>query len=220
MARNGNGQGPGSGESWEAEATREPAILSPAEQAERGTEAARRSGELNLAGKDPSLAAVGEPLRMPGELSPAGDVHQGAARSGHVGSHEEIIWQAVRASNAAWLAGRAQEAGRLFHPDVMVVPPDFTSRMVGREGMVASFAAFWERAKIHAFEEREHAVTVLPPQAGGAAVVTYRFAIRYEIEGVTHDDLGQEVLLLTPSAQGWQVTWRTQIPLPPPSAPR
>jgi hypothetical protein len=144
---------------------------------------------------------------------PPDEAEDTASRTAHAGSHEDIIWRAVRASNAAWLAGRSQEAGRLFHPNVVVVPPDFTSRIVGREGMVASFEAFAQRAKVHAFEEREHAVTVLPPDAGGAAMVTYRFSIRYEMDGATLDEQGQEVLLLTPTTQGWQVSWRTQIPL-------
>ena len=206
------GRAPESEPAAEELATREPPILSPAEEAERGAEAERRSAALDVAGRDPSLAAPGEKLRMPGELSAPAGGSPAAARPGPGASHEDIIWRAVQAANAAWVAGRPQEVGRLFHPDVLVVTPDFRSRVVGRAGMVASFAEFVARAKIHAFEEHEHAVTLLP-QAGGAAMVSYRFSIRYEMDGAIQDERGQEVLLLTPSAQGWQVVWRTRIPL-------
>jgi hypothetical protein len=215
MATSRNGRGSRTEPGWEETASQEPPILSPAQQAERASRAAQQSDALDLAGKDPSLASPDDPLRMPGELSAPTAPHEGSPPTATgTARHEEIIWRAVRASNAAWLAGRAQDAGRLLHPEVVVVAPDLQRTVVGREAVVASFAAFVKQAKVHRFEEREHAVTLLPPHAGGGAVVTYRFSIRYEMNGAIHDEQGQEILLLIASTQGWQVVWRTQIPLP------
>ena len=47
---------------------------------------------------------------------------------------------------------------------------------------------------------------------GDVAAVTYRFAVRYTLEGedAEHDETGQEVLMLRRAPSGWKALWRTQ----------
>jgi hypothetical protein len=51
-------------------------------------------------------------------------------------------------------------------------------------------------------------------------VVTYKFTVRYRADDVSHEEQGQEVLVLVRDPAGWRVVWRTQVPLTaPPPAP-
>ena len=120
---------------------------------------------------------------------------------------ERELWDAVVASNRAWLQGRVSEVAGLFHADAVAVA-GAGRRVEGRDAIVRSYADYCAAAKTHAFEELEHTVDVL----GDVAVVTYRFSVRYEMNGVTYDELGREVLVFTRQDGRWGVAWRTQIP--------
>jgi uncharacterized protein (TIGR02246 family) len=120
------------------------------------------------------------------------------------------IWELVRRSNRAWVAGAAHEVGNLFDEKVVVVAPGLQGRVEGREAAVRSYEEYVHHARTHSFEELEHSIDVF----GDLAVVAYRFAIRYTLndEGGEHDETGEEVLVLRRGADGWKVIWRTQTP--------
>ena len=46
-------------------------------------------------------------------------------------AEHESIWQAVRASNAAWVSGRAEETAALFHPNAVMIAPAAGARIEG-----------------------------------------------------------------------------------------
>jgi uncharacterized protein (TIGR02246 family) len=120
------------------------------------------------------------------------------------------IWELVRRGNRAWTAGAAHEVANLFDESAVVVAPGLQGRVQGRDAIVRSYADYVHHARTHSFEELEHSVDVF----GDLAVVTYRFAIRYTLNGedAEHDETGQEVLVLRRGPSGWKAIWRTQMP--------
>jgi uncharacterized protein (TIGR02246 family) len=122
---------------------------------------------------------------------------------------EREVWQAIRAGNRAWLGGDPNAVAPLFHENAVMLAPGFEQRVVGREAIVGSFVEYCKVAKTLAFEESGESVDVF----GNTAVVSYRFKVRYELGGSTHEEAGQELLVLRQQAERWQIVWRTQVPL-------
>jgi len=120
------------------------------------------------------------------------------------------VWELVRRSNRAWVAGAAHEVGELFDEKAVVVAPGLQGRVEGREAVVRSYEEYVHHAHTHSFEELEHSIDVF----GDLAVVAYRFAVRYALngEGGERDEMGQEVLVMRRGVGGWKVLWRTQTP--------
>jgi len=118
------------------------------------------------------------------------------------------IWELVRRSNRAWLGGAVHEVASLFDDNAVCVAPGLQGRIEGVGPIVRSYEDYVHHARTHSFEELEHSVDVL----GDVAVVAYRFAIRYTLNGESEerDDTGQEVLVLRRSPAGWKAIWRTQ----------
>jgi uncharacterized protein (TIGR02246 family) len=119
------------------------------------------------------------------------------------------IWELVRRSNRAWVAGAAHEVATLFDEHAVVVAAGLQARVEGRDAIVRSYQDYVHHARTHSFEELEHAIDVF----GDTAVVTYRFAIRYTLnaEDSERDETGQEVLVFRKDASQWKVLWRTQM---------
>jgi len=118
------------------------------------------------------------------------------------------IWELIRRSNRAWVAGAAHEVANLFDDDAVVIAPGLQGRVDGREAIVRTYEEYAHHARTHSFEELEHQIDVF----GDAAVATYRFTVRYTMNGedAERDDAGQEVLVFRRGPGGWKVIWRTQ----------
>ena len=118
------------------------------------------------------------------------------------------IWELIRRANRAWLAGAAHEVASLFDESAVVVAPRLQGRVEGREAIVRSYEEYVHHSRTHAFEELEHQIDVF----GDSAVATYRFTVRYTLNGEEEerDEAGQEVLVFRRGPGGWKVIWRTQ----------
>jgi uncharacterized protein (TIGR02246 family) len=118
------------------------------------------------------------------------------------------IWEVVRRSNRAWVAGAAHEVANLFDENAVVIAPGLQGRVEGREAIVRSYEQYIHHARTHSFEELEHSIDVF----GDMAAVTYRFAVRYTLndEDADREETGQEVLLLRRTPSGWTALWRMQ----------
>lgn len=118
------------------------------------------------------------------------------------------VWELVRRSNRAWMAGAVHEVGELFDEKAVVVAPGLQGRVEGREAVVRSYEEYVHHARTHSFEELEHSIDVF----GDVSVVAYRFAVRYTLNGedVERDESGQEVLVLRQVGGAWKAIWRTQ----------
>ena len=119
----------------------------------------------------------------------------------------EEIWRAIKEANLAWKRGEPEATASLFADDVVMVAPAAGVRISGRDAMVKSFVDYCAAARTHFFEERSHDIDV----RGDLAVATYTFAVRYEVEGKTFDDEGQEVLVFARGGGAWKAIWRTQV---------
>lgn len=121
---------------------------------------------------------------------------------------ETEIWQAIEAANAAWISGDPKGVAPLFAKDVVLVAPGLAAAVEGRRAMVQSFVDYAAVAHTEAFEPLERRIDV----CGDAAVATYTYRVRYELDGVTHDEEGQEILVFRHrDADGWKAIWRTQV---------
>jgi uncharacterized protein (TIGR02246 family) len=118
------------------------------------------------------------------------------------------IWELIRRSNRAWVAGAAHEVAGLFDDDAVVVAPGLQGRVQGRDEIVRSYEEYVHHARTHLFEELEHQIDVF----GDTAVAAYRFTVRYSLtnEDEEREETGQEVLVLRRGVGGWKVIWRTQ----------
>ncbi len=125
----------------------------------------------------------------------------------HVMSASEEIWVAIQESNRAWVGGNPKGVEALYADDVVFVAPKLAARVAGRDALVQSYVDYVNTAKTKKFDERDHVVDV----SGDTAVATYIFAVRYEIEGRTFDDTGQEILVFARRSGRWRAIWRTQI---------
>jgi len=123
---------------------------------------------------------------------------------------QRAIWELIRRSNRAWVAGAVHEVAQMFDEQAVAIAPALKARLEGRDAIVRSFEEYVHHARTHAFEEEEHCVDVF----GDTAVATYRFQVRYTLAGEDQEreESGQEVLVLRRSPAGWKVLWRTQTP--------
>jgi uncharacterized protein (TIGR02246 family) len=118
----------------------------------------------------------------------------------------EEIWTAIQESNRAWVGGNPKGVAALYSDDVIFVAPKLATHLVGREAVVQSYVDYVAAARTHKFEEREHFIHV----SGDTAIATYNFAVRYELDGRTFDDTGQEIMVFARRDNRWLAIWRTQ----------
>src|SRR5262245_9249371 len=121
----------------------------------------------------------------------------------------DTIWQSIRAANAAWMRGEPEGVASLFAEDVVVIAPRIGGRIEGRAALVQSFVDYCATVRTHRFEEKEHSVEFV----GDVAVAIYNFDVRYEYDGKTYDEQGQEMLVFAKRSQAWLAIWRTQVTL-------
>jgi len=118
------------------------------------------------------------------------------------------LWERVKAANAAWMHGEPEKVADLFADDVVMITPQL-SRIEGRAAMVKSFVDYVAQVRTLHFRELEHSVDV----HGDVAVVTYTFDVRYQVDEMTYEDLGQEVLVFARRGERMEAIWRTQLTL-------
>jgi uncharacterized protein (TIGR02246 family) len=112
----------------------------------------------------------------------------------------------VERINAAWRAGRAEEAAPLFHPDVILVTPN-GERLVGRDAMVRSYAEFAAAAIVDEYAESRHEVDLV----GATAWVSYHWEMAWRVGGDSYRERGRDVFLLARENDGWLVVRRQLI---------
>jgi ketosteroid isomerase-like protein len=114
---------------------------------------------------------------------------------------------AMRRINQAWLKGQVEDLAPMVHPEVVMVFPDFSGTIQGRENFLAGFRDFHEHASIQEFREHDHHVDV----AGDTAVVTFRFDMLYERSGNRYRSTGRDLWVFQKQGTGWIAVWRTML---------
>lgn len=110
--------------------------------------------------------------------------------------------------NRAWLEGRFEDLGSFFHESVVFVAPGFSKRISGREACVESYREFATQARIHRFDLQQIESHIV----GDTAIVSYPYAIDYEIGGSRWRGTGHDLFVLTQDTRSWLVVWRTMMP--------
>ena len=121
-------------------------------------------------------------------------------------TRREIVKLLRRIENA-WTGGRIDELRDCFSPDAVLVGPDLVQRLVGRDPIVDSYAEFLEAAMIVSFESEPPSVDVF----GDTAVTLTPWSVSYELEGTTHHESGNDLIVLMRGGDGWKVAWRTLV---------
>lgn len=134
--------------------------------------------------------------------------------SGRLKPMEDVreIRRIVAAINEAWRRGDYEKIGDHVAEHVVMAPPGFEGRVLGRPAYVASFRHFAEVARTHAFSSETPQVDVI----GSTAVAVCPFTITYEIEGVTYREKGSDILMFSREGGAWKVVWRTLMSEPAP----
>jgi uncharacterized protein (TIGR02246 family) len=120
------------------------------------------------------------------------------------------IREIVRTINEAWRAGDYDAIGQYVAEHVVMAPPGFEGRVLGRQAYVASFRQFAEVAVTHDFTTGVPQVDVI----GFTAVAVCPFAITYELEGRKFREEGSDILVFALAEAGWRIVWRTLVSEP------
>ncbi len=129
-------------------------------------------------------------------------------RSGTAGEVERIRGLMTELTRS-WLGGELDALQKLFHENAVTVRPGFNERAEGRENCIRGYTEFVRNAVLRRYDETDHHIDV----CGTTAVATYHFDIAYEMGGREFHETGRDVLVLGLGKSGWQVVWRTVLPL-------
>lgn len=111
----------------------------------------------------------------------------------------------MRKINQAWRKGGYEELEQYFHKDIVIVPPGFEQRVMGRDVCIRSYRDFGTSAIIREYAESEPTVDVW----GDTAVATYSFEIAYEVGGKNSRERGNDVFVFSRQNGKWLAVWRT-----------
>ena len=111
----------------------------------------------------------------------------------------------VNELNQAWQNRQFQAIAPLYHPDVVLLPPDAGAPIVGRDAVLASYqdfaAAEFVDFAVEGFDTFEFGTT---------GVCHMRFQIEYILDGARHREHGLEVYVIADVSGTPQIIWRGQ----------
>lgn len=110
----------------------------------------------------------------------------------------------VTAMNRAWVTGSPERVAGFLHDRVTIPGPGLALMAEGKTACTRSYEDFVSRATIHHFSEHSPIVRVSFP----TAVAGYRYDIRYTMEGVLHEEKGQDLLVCLHEGGRWLVLCR------------
>jgi ketosteroid isomerase-like protein len=119
------------------------------------------------------------------------------------------IRQTVEAVNEASRKGDIEALKSLCHKDVVIVPPGFVQRAEGRDTYLKSVADFCDTGTVLEYKTLSMKIDVF----GDVAIVYYRYNTKWEMEGETYSEEGNDVMVLGRYEGKWLLIWRTLIPL-------
>jgi ketosteroid isomerase-like protein len=122
-------------------------------------------------------------------------------------SDAERVENLMHLINSAWREGRADDLTTFFHPDIVMVFPNFSGRSNGSSAMVAGFKDFCDNAHVHEYDESNFQIDV----AGNSAVVSFSFFMIYERDRSKYRSTGRDLWVFSKSGLEWKATWRTML---------
>ena len=119
------------------------------------------------------------------------------------------IRRVVEAINEASRKGDIEALKCFCHKDVVIVPPGFVQRAEGRDTYLKSVEDFFDTGNVLEYKELSMKIDVF----GNTAIVYYRYETKWEMEGKTFSETGNDVMVLSRNEGKWLLIWRTLIPL-------
>lgn len=120
-------------------------------------------------------------------------------------SDEEAIRYVVRQINELWLSKKYDEIRALLSEYVVIASPGFDRRVRGRDAYIQSYRDYDLAATTHEFSPGHPTIDI----ADNVAVAVCPFFVVYELEGKMYRESGRDILVLSRTAGGWRVSWRT-----------
>ena len=119
-----------------------------------------------------------------------------------------MVIETVQKLNYAWRHGLEDELRPCLHANMVMVSPDYSQRLAGRDACAESYLDFFQMASIKEYIETDYSVDLFT----GTAVVHYHFEMTYEMNDRLYRESGRDLLFLTQENGIWQVIWRTVQP--------
>jgi hypothetical protein len=118
-------------------------------------------------------------------------------------SQKEIL-NLIKNINKAWLEGRIEDLKKYFHNNIIMIFPDFNSRMTGLEEIIKSYKDFYASSKTYSFDESDFHIDVFDKTANA----DYAYHIVYEINNKKYDGTGREIWTFANIDNDWFAVWR------------
>jgi ketosteroid isomerase-like protein len=122
-------------------------------------------------------------------------------------SRHEAVNIVIQTINRVWLNGQVEALAPMVDPDIVMVFPNFTGRIQGREQFLAGFRDFCENAKVHEFHDHDYQSDLV----GDTAVVTFRYDMIYERSGEQYRASGRDLWVFRSQRNEWIAVWRTML---------
>jgi ketosteroid isomerase-like protein len=119
------------------------------------------------------------------------------------------IRQTVEGINEASRKGDIEALKRFCHKDVVIVPPGFVRRAEGRDTYLKSVKDFCAKGTFLEYKELSLKIDVF----GNTAVAYYRYETKWEMDGKTFNEKGNNVMVLARNNGKWLLIWRTLVPI-------
>ena len=119
------------------------------------------------------------------------------------------IRQTVEGINEASRKGDIEALKRFCHKDVVIVPPGFVQRAEGRDTYLKSVEDFCDTSAVLEYKVLSPKIDIF----GDVAVVYYRYEKKWEMDGKTFSEKGNDVMVLSRNEGKWLPIWRTLISL-------
>jgi ketosteroid isomerase-like protein len=116
----------------------------------------------------------------------------------------ESVRALIARINAAWRQNRFDGLDKCFHPDALIVGPDYRVMARGCSACIDSYREFANDANVVEYSEADHAVTVW----GTTAVCTYSWVMTYRRADSHSRDTGTDQFVCSFASGRWVVVWR------------
>jgi ketosteroid isomerase-like protein len=111
--------------------------------------------------------------------------------------------------NEASRKGDIETLKHFCHKDVVIVPPGFVKGAEGRDTYLKSVEDFCAKGTVLEYKELSMKIDVF----GDVAIVYYGYETKWEMDGKTFSETGNDVMVLSRNERKWLLIWRTLIPL-------
>jgi ketosteroid isomerase-like protein len=122
-------------------------------------------------------------------------------------SDVERVENLIHLINSAWREGRTDDLATFFHPDIVMVFPNFSGRSNGSSAMVSGFKDFCDNAHVHEYDESNFQIDVV----GNSAIVSFSFFMIYERDRSKYRSTGRDLWVFSKSDLEWKAAWRTML---------